>query len=222
LAEEPPEKLNQLHGNQICQNNEVQQYPEFENNNYILMGESNLELSDINLEEVQNQNVNQNTDFKSKMSNLFKKVGKEFEKKAKVVSDKFKEMEIAEKFKTTGQKAFIVMKRAGKFVVKKGKPMYDKISDKTKEGATSLSRKSKELYSELKYKFTGKETVDMPVSDYYELSARPMASNENIIKYIDDKETIPVSGSLEPLSDSNNSFRLLTDSIESQGQVEGI
>ena len=51
--------------NEICQNVEEIQYPEFENNNYVLMGESNLEMSDIKLEEIQNEN--QNSDFKSKM-----------------------------------------------------------------------------------------------------------------------------------------------------------
>jgi hypothetical protein len=219
LADEPPEKLNHIEGNEICQNVKEKQYPEFENNNYVLMGESNLEMNDIKLEEIQNEN--QNSDFKSKMSNLLKKVGLELEKKAKVVSNKFKEMEIGEKFKTTGQKAFIVFKKAGKFVVKKSQPMYEKISEKSKEGASSLSKKSKELYSEIKLKFSEKKTQDMPVSDYYELSARPIASNENIIKYIDDKETLNDQQCTQQLINPNNSFRLLTESIDSNSQVEG-
>jgi hypothetical protein len=216
LADEPPEKINHEEGNQPCQNLE-NRFPEFENNNYILMGENNaIDINEINLEE-----INENQNISSKLTSIFKKVGKEIEKKARIVSNKFKEMEIGDKFKAAGQKSFIVMQRAGKFVVKKSKPMYEKISEKTKEGASSLTKKSKEIYSELKTKLTGKETLkgEMPVSDYYELNARPQASHENIFKYIDDKEDNPVR--VQQIQARQDSFRLLTDSNENLGQVEG-
>jgi hypothetical protein len=178
LADEPPERINPLDGNQQSEFNELNYFPEFDN--YQMMGEN------VIIEE--NEVENKNKSFISKVELFFKKMGKNVKKAAKDVGDKFKELDIGDKLKASGKKAYFVMKKAGGFVIMKSKPIMEKISEKTKQGASTLSKKTKELITDIKLKIKGDESKgEVPTSDYYELKSHN--ANDRILNYIDEKET---------------------------------
>lgn len=232
LADEPPEKIPASEGNLISEIYiDFEPYPEFDN--YQLMDEVAL-----------NNIEGKKEGFFAKVGTFFKKVGKEMEETAKKVSEKFKEIDFKDKIKTTGSKAYIVLKKAGGFVILKSAPVVealkektkeglDIISDKAKEGAQKFSIKTKEIYSDLKTKITKKGEKDsgnigeVPVSDYYELRSQvEINHNQNIVNFINEEKQICRDSSDNRVKENvthaeqRNSFTLLDDSI-SKSQEEG-
>lgn len=222
MADEPPEKLHSYDGPHLSENLDINYFPEFEN--YQLMKEYEEPQENENLEEKK---------FIDKVGFFLKKVGKNVKKATEKITDKIKELELGEKLKTTGSKAYVVMKKAGGFVVMKTKPVvekisektkegFDKLTEKTKEGAEIVSKKTNELFKNIKSKIRGKEEEtneivpvigEIPVSDYYELNNKP--TNNNIVNFIEEKE-VGIKSEIQEVNDLNlnkeNSFTLLNNS----------
>ncbi len=187
MAEEPPEKISKPLGIQLSENLQANNYPEFENYQYV------GNLSDF---EEQDKKVSENS-FSSKFKKFFGKVEKEVKSAAGKIKDKFIKLQLGDKIKTTGKKFIVVMKDAEGFIVMKSQPVVDKISEKSKIGYKKISAKTKEVYKKLTSKIFKKENPTEKLleetqqnSNYYELKTNHQNQLEenNAIKFLNEEE----------------------------------
>ena len=176
---------------------EFNPYPEFED--YKLIGET-MPIE----EENKDQNIKAEN-FMAKVSIFLKKVQKNVRKAATVMKSKINNMELGEKIKYTGQKAFVVVKTAGGYVVEKGTPYLEKfqektaegyeiMKEKTKNGASIVANKTKEAYIDIKSKYITKgedKTLKINekghvVTDNLNQNAE-IKENKDIINFIDEE-----------------------------------
>ena len=222
LADEPPEPLSREQGGLPSKDLDFNPYPEFEN--YQLM------------KETQQNNTVQKKGFFDSVRMYLDKVGEKVKTISHNLHEKVKKYEIGEKLKHTGEKAFYVMKQAGKYVIMKSEPVVETIKETTKGGYEKIKEKTINLVSNIKDKITGekiddqkKDNGEIPTSDYYELKKNQTIDNFIYSKEEEqkvDKEEIHEADICD-INDINalargNSFTLLKESNNNKEQNNGI